>query len=506
MEKIAVINLGSNTARLIIAEVSESGYFKVVDEVKESVRLGQDMTRDGGMLKPNRVAETLKVMKLFRTLCDSYKVDKIFAYATDAIRAAKNQKGFLDEVAVTCGIKLRILTQEEQAQLVYTGVINSMDVPKGLIVDIGGGSTQIIYYNRRNLLNQETLPFGAVTLTDLYKDSDMPQEERMKLITEFVEEHLQKLEWLKTMDPDTQLIGVGGSFRNLGRISRMMTNYPIEKVHNYRIPMAGFAAIVEKFKTLDVDKTTKIKGLSSGRADIFHAALASIQAVVDVTDFKEIVISGNGLREGVLFKYAVPATAEKPISDVLGYSINSVAYNIDPDNMMHVEQVYFLAMQLFKHLKVLHKLPRMYVKILKVAAILHDTGRAVKFYSYNKHSSYIIMNSKIYGLPHRDIIIAAYVAAARKKENFNVQDLVKYKDMLVEEDIAAISKLGVILRLAESFDRAMNGAIKGLTCDVLGDSVIMKTESDTDCSLEIRDALTCCDDFKKAFNKNLEIL
>ena len=214
MEKIGVIDLGSNSARLVIVNLFADGYFMVVDELKESVRLGQDMERDG-FLKPARVAETIKTLKMFHKLCDMSGVTRIIAVATAAVRRAKNQRSFLDEIQASCGIKIHVLSSEEEAVLVYRGVINSMDVPKGLILEIGGGATKIVYYNRRNMLNYASLPFGAVTLTGLFSGDGLKPEEQAAKIEEFFTEHLKQVEWLSEIDPDTQMIGVGGSFRNL---------------------------------------------------------------------------------------------------------------------------------------------------------------------------------------------------------------------------------------------------------------------------------------------------
>lgn len=151
MERIGIIDLGSNTARLVIVDLFAEGHFMVTDQLKESVRLGQDMDRDG-FLKPQRVAETIRALKMFKRLCDASGVSRIIAVATAAVRRAKNQRSFLDEIQATCGIKIRVLSEEEEAILVYRGVINTMDIPKGLILEIGGGSTKVIYYNRRNVI------------------------------------------------------------------------------------------------------------------------------------------------------------------------------------------------------------------------------------------------------------------------------------------------------------------------------------------------------------------
>jgi exopolyphosphatase/guanosine-5'-triphosphate,3'-diphosphate pyrophosphatase len=504
MEKVAIIDLGSNTARLVLFRMIADGYFVVFDEMREAVRLGQDMERDG-FLKTGRVTETIKTLKMFKKLCNAYKVDKIIAVATAAVRRAKNQKSFLDEVSGACGIRLKVLSEDEEALYVYQGVINSTDIPKGIIAEIGGGSTKIIYYNRRNILNHVTLPFGAVTLTDLFIHDDIAPQLQAKKIEDFFIEQLGRYPWLRDVDNDTQFIGVGGSFRNLGKICRRVKKYPLDMAHNYTIEKTDFDNIYDMIKVLDLSKKQKIKGLSPGRADIFPSALSAIKAFMTHLNFKDITVSGCGLREGIMFNYCMPSTNERPLSDVLGYSLSALSkfYN---ENEKHTEQVYSLSMQLFKQLRVLHKFPRQYVKVLKVASMLSDTGMQVKFYNYPKHSFYIILNSNLYGISHKDLVLSAFVVSASSKDGINPDEMLKYRELFTEEDIDSIKRLGVILRIAKAFDRSMTGCIKNINCDVLGDSVIMKTETTGDCALEIKEALGQGLEFKRAFKKNLEIL
>ena len=503
MEKIGIIDLGSNTARLVIAELFADGHYIVLDELKESVRLGQDMDRDG-FLKPQRIAETIKTLKMFKRLCDASGVDRIIAVGTAAVRRAKNQRSFLDEIQVACNITIRVLSEEEEAVLVYRGVINTMDIPKGLILEIGGGSTKIIYYNRRNLLNYASLPFGAVTLTDLFANDSSPQEAAAH-IQEFFTEQLKKLPWLKEVDPEAQMIGVGGSFRNLFKITRLVRKYPLETAHNYRMNTEDFEGIYDMLKALDVDKRKKIKGLSPRRADIMPAAMAIVKSFVSYMDINEFVIGGNGLREGLMLNQALPITTEKPISDVLGYSLETLVKYHQCDTK-HVEHVIQLSVQLFKQLRVLHKFPRQYLKVLKIAASMHDVGRRVKYYAHAKHSWYMTLHAPIYGATHREIVLAAFVAGCHNREELPMGEWVKYKDLVTEEDLDAVKKLGVLLRIAESLDRTQCGVVTGVNCDVLGDSVIMKTEVSGDAALEIRDAGESNPEFKRAFKKNLEIL
>lgn len=504
MEKIAVIDLGSNSVRMVLANILEGGYFVVFDDIKETVRLGEGMEKDG-FLKSSKIAQAIITLKMFRKLCDAYQVDKIIAVATNAVRRAKNQKSFLDEVYAMCGFKINVLTEEEEARLIYQGVINSLDIPKGLIMDISGSSTQLIHYNRRNILNTVNIPFGSITLTKLFYDETLPPEKQAEKIELFITEQLSRIDWLKQLEPEVQLIGVGGAFRNLGKISRTLRRYSLDNAHNYVMQREHFIDIYDMIKVLDYEKRMKIKGMSSGRADIFISALACIKGLLNVIPNTQLTISASGLREGILYNYAVPSTAEKPITDILGHSINTIMKYFD-ENSAHAEQVYNLSMQLFKQLRVLHKLPRQYIKILKVAALLHDCGSRIKYYDHHKHSFYIILNSHLNGLTQRELLLAAFVASAHRREGLSLGEWNRYKDILKDEDLPAVRKLGVILRIAESLDRSMSGVVKTLSCDVLGDSVIMKTEADGDCSLEIKNALAASGEFYKAFHKNLEIL
>ena len=503
MEKIGIIDLGSNTARLVIVAMFAEGHYMVIDELKESVRLGQDMDRDG-FLKPQRIAETIKTLKMFKRLCDASGVEKIYAVGTAAVRRAKNQRSFLDEIQVSCNITIRVLSEEEEAVLVYRGVINSMDIPKGLILEIGGGSTKIIYYNRRNILGYANLPFGAVTLTDLFAGDPTPQEAAQH-VEEFFTEQLKKLPWLSEIDPETQMIGVGGSFRNLFKISKLVKKYPLDIAHNYKFATEDFVSIYDMLKALDVDKRKKIKGLSPKRADIMPAALAIVKSFVSYMNIENFTIGGCGLREGMMVNQAMPITLEKPISDVLSYSLDRYVKYYGCDSK-HVEHVVMLSVQLFKQLRVLHKFSRQYLKVLKIAASMHDVGKQVQFYNHAKHSNYITLNSRIYGATHREIVLAAFVAGCHNKEDVPLGEWQKYKDIVLEEDLDAVKKLGVLLRIAESLDRTHSGLVTGLNCDVLGDSVIMKTMVSGDAALEIRDAEAATPEFKRAFKKNLEIL
>lgn len=503
MERVALIDLGSNTARLVIYDVLEGGYFVVSEEHREAVRLGE--TEADGSLKQTRIMQAIATLKAFREMCTIKNVDRIIAIATAAVRRASNQKTFLSDVYNATGIRVTVVSEEEEANFVYHGVINSMEIPRGLIMEIGGGSTKFVYYNRRTILHTKIFEFGAVTLTNMFDSPDKSPEQCTDDMVNYVKQQLQEVEWFKEIDPDTQLIGVGGSCRNLARIIRKVKKYPLDMVHNYNMNVEDFNYVFNMIRSLDLDKKRRIKGLSSARADVFPSALAVIKAFVDYMGFSTIVASGSGLREGVMFNHVVPLTLEKPISDVLGHSLHTFARHMGV-NVPHAEQTFNLCVQLFKQLRVLHKFPRAYVKVLRVCAMMHDVGKTFKFYNNAKHTSYMILNSNLYGISHRDIVLASYVTDVSNKEDINTTEWAKYNAILSPEDIEAVKKLSVILRLAVALDFGMRASVTEVSCDVLGDSVIMKTELVGPASLELKSANMVSLDFKKVFKKNLEIL
>ena len=503
MERIALIDLGSNTARLVIYDVLDNGYFLVSEEHREAVRLGE--TEADGNLKQTRIMQSIATLKLFKEMCAIKNVDKILAVATAAVRRASNQKTFLSDVFNATGIRLTIVSEEEEANYVYQGVINSMEIPRGLIMEIGGGSTKFVYYNRRTILHTHIFEFGAVTLANMFNNADKAPEQISDEMVAYVRQQLEQVEWFKEIDPDTQLIGVGGSCRNLARIIRKVKKYPLDMVHNYHMSVEDFNYVYNMVRPLDLDKKRRIKGLSSARADVFPSALAVIKAFVDYMGFTKIVASGSGLREGVMFNHVVPQTLEKPISDTLGYSMQTFLRHMGA-NIQHAEQTFNLCVQLFKQLRVLHKFPRQYVRVLRVAAMMHDIGKSFKFYNNAKHTSYMILNSNLYGVSHRDIVLAAYVMDMSNKEETNTGEWAKYNVILSPEDVEAVKKLSIILRLAVALDTSMRNVISEISCDVLGDSVIMKVETNGDSLLEHKAANLVAMDFKKIFRKNLEIL
>ncbi len=506
-EKIALLELTPRYAKLVLAWYIPNNSFDVFDEIIEPVKIFEDINRDG-FIKPTQIADVVKIVKMYRKLCDSLAVTKATAYATPAFREAKNHYGFLEELEIASGFKIRLMQDQDEIVALYNGAINTTDAPKGVIVDIEDEYTHIIHYSRKTILNSTTIQFGAESLSTLFMDSVNNPEKQMQEMCDFFKKRIQtEVTWLNEIDREEfRFVGLGDVFLSIGKISRLGKKYPLDIAHSYKIDMPDFENVYNAIKGLNLDKRARIRGISSRASSTVACGLAIAKAINEVLEIDEILISASDVTTGVLFTQCVPATAEKPIVDLVSYSLqcNVIYHQTAVTNSAHV---YYLATLLFRQLRVMHKLGRQYIRALKIASYMYDCGARLRYNSSKKDALQVILNSQIYGVSHTDIILAAFIASSQNSEDFSLSDWVRFKDLVNDEDLQAVKKLAVILKIAVALDRSQQGYVTDLVCDVLGDSVIMKTVTDNqDISFELCCANESAGDFKKVYGKNLELL
>ena len=506
MDKIAVVVVETYSAKLVIANVVQDNYFSICDVEVEPIKFGLEMD-DDHFLKKNQISSIISTLKNFRKICDMFSVSKTIAIAS-FIKDSKpmNIYSFFDEVFVTCGFRFSLLSPEEQNAAIYTGVMNSYDIPKGVIVNIGADNIHLIHYNRRNILNQAYIPVGPKTLVDMYSLKKFSKEEVFEKVAKYIKSQLSDFEWLKNVEPEFTLVGNGTYFEDLSSMDRIYTKYPLDKDDGYVLKTANVEHILNQLKALELNENKRLKGLHESRADVFAYAVQIIKTIFEEIPRETATITTRSLVEGLLFNSVTPSTLEKPNSDIVGFSVMAQTSEFESGSTKHNEQVYNLSMLLFKQLRVLHKLPRGYVKVLRVASYMHDVGKRISYHKHASHSFEVVLNSEIYGLTHRELILASFVASLHSGGDIKMSDWARYTGILTVEDIDATKKLGVILRLAECFDRTKNSVIVDINCDILGDSVIMKTVTVADATFEIQRGMEIGRDFEKIFHKKLEIL
>lgn len=503
MEKLAVIDLGSSKIDLTLAKYLPTGNYTIYEEMSEKVSIVDTYETDE-LLSPTKIKEAIDILKMYRMICDVNKVTNVIAVVSSSLKNLKNYKSFLDEIYNVCGFKFRLLTPEDEMASLYAGVINSIDCPKGVIAYVGWGAVRLVHYNRKNILNETLIPVGTHALSKLVSQEKTLEKACKSMVDKFSKE-LQKVDWLKNVEPEFNFIGVGSIFNNCATLARKAKKYPLDQNHNFRLTTKDFKQTFDVVKSLDVDSGRKIKGLSSDKIDIILSGMSIVQAIFNNTNFDGVTISTKGMKEGYIYGSIMPNGIEKSSNDMLGLSLDNISAFYDTD-YSNAKQVTNIALILFRQLKVLHKLSRTYVKVLRVAAAMHDCGKRIKFENNEKNSFNIILNSDLNGITHREIVLAAFVCASQNISNFNLVDWVRYKDLLLDEDLDAVRKLAVIIRLASALDKTHRNVVQDISCDILGDSVIMKTIVTIDANIEVREAIKTCNDFRKVFKKTLEVL
>ncbi|AJA47651.1 exopolyphosphatase [Clostridium pasteurianum DSM 525 = ATCC 6013] len=499
-KRIGIIDIGSNSVRLLLADIGENNSIRIINELKEYLRLGAGLDKNK-FLSEEKIQLCLDTLATYKNICSAFEVSEITAVATEAVRSAKNQKEFLDTIENNIELKINVLTGTEEAYYDYFSTINSMNIDNALIMDIGGASTELILVKNRELVNSISVPFGAINLIKQFGINDVLEKDQETDLKTFLTEQFNKLEWLKEAKGFT-LIGIGGSIRTLGKIHRKSVDYPLNLMHNYHIKNTDVISIYNLVKTKTNAQRKKIKGLSSDRADIFVGAAAAIETLIDLCSIEDIIISRNGIREGLLYSHICKNNV--PVENVLDFSINTILIN-HHSNIDHAKHIYHLMNSLYHGLSSLVKSSFNLERIIKTSAMLHDIGSNITYYFHHKHSLYMILNSQINGISHKELVMSACIAAGHRDDNFPI-NYSEYKILISKEDITIIKNLGLLLRISESLDRSMISIVKDVECTIDKDTVIIKTISDKSPDIEIKEALNSTEDFKNQFEKKLYIV
>ena len=502
MQRIAIIDIGSNSARLVISHIYKNGAYNMVYNQKEALRLSQKVDRKN-MLTEAAFASTIETMKSFAYMCKIYRVDKTIAVATAAIRNAYNGVDLVSRVMEETGIQLHIISGNTEAYISYLGVINTLDVKNGIIFDLGGGSTELILFQDRQIVESVSLPLGAVNTTGMFNTrNEMPPNVYSDL-SFFITSHLDRYPWLKQQG--LPLIGVGGTARTVAKMIQRDKKYPATKIHNYAMTAQTFRSFFNQLRETNLEQRKKISGLSKERSAIIHAGCSIISCLFDVCGSKKMIVSGCGLREGLFFDYYCKAHNLPLVADnILQRSRENILKLYTPDTS-HSKHITALALNMFDSWPKLHGLNKGYRKLLETAALLHDIGITINFYSHARHSAYMIQNAQLFGLSHKEQVITAAIAGWHNGVSKNYFKDKFYKDMLDDEDWVSINKLALLLALAESLDYSQTNLINNIHPYLDNRGAIIKIFADEIPSIEMHQIKGHQNWFRKIFNAELTV-
>ncbi|MCD1258900.1 Ppx/GppA family phosphatase [Paenibacillus athensensis] len=457
-QRIGIIDIGSNSIRLVIYEQNALGGCRVVTEHKQSARLSERISADG-RLPTGELDSVVELLQQFALICSAYEVAQVRAVATAAIRNAANSAEIAAELTKRSGIVVEVLSGAEEGRYGFLGVINAIDVQDGFIVDIGGGSTEVTLFRGRTLLHSVSFPFGSVNTTRQHARGGVITEQGLAAIRQMVGEAVASQPWIGSA-PGLPLIGLGGTIRNLGKMSQRRRKHSLPLAHNYELKAGELDAFLKQLAALPLDKRKKVDGLSKDRADLIVPGLAILQAIFAAAGAAHLIVSGSGLRDGLVRETLHP---EQPVvDDVLEASIENLLLLHHGGVAAHVRQVSRLALALFDALGPAHGLSARDRHCLRAAALLHRIGATVSYYQYAKHTQYIIAQARIDGCTHREIALISLIAAYKTKSRAH-QNALAYKDVLNEPgDEELIARLGTLLQLAVALDRSETQPVREL--------------------------------------------
>ena len=502
MQRIAIIDIGSNSARLVISHIYKNGAYNMVYNQKEALRLSQKV--DGqNLLTEEAFTSTLDTMRSFAHMCKIYQADKTIAVATAAIRNASNGPELVAEVAEQTGIQLHIISGKTEAYISYLGVINTLDVKNGIIFDLGGGSTELILFKNRKILESVSLPLGAVNTTGMFNTRNEMPPNVYNDLNAFVMSRLAQYPWLK--QSNLPLIGVGGTARTVAKIIQRAKKYPATKIHNYSYPIQTFRSFFNKLCLTNLEQRKKISGLSTERSDIILAGSSIISCLLEATGAKKLITSGCGLREGLFYDYYsksnnVPLIAK----NILERSRENTLRLFESDTA-HARHITKLALAMFDGWMELHKVRKSNRRLLETAALLHDIGITINFYSHARHSAYMIQNAKLFGLTHKEQIITSAIAGWHNGISKNYFKSRFYKEMLTENNWKLINKLSLLLALAESLDYSEMRMVHTLTPSFNKKNALLTLHAEHYPTIEMHQLKDHLSWFKKAFGVELKV-
>ncbi len=465
-ERLAVIDLGSNSFRLVVFNSSD-GWWQRSDEIYQPVRIGEGLSATGRLgEKPMRRA--MATLDVFAHFCraSGLGADAVDALATSAIRDAENAEDFLTTAREQTGLPIRVLSGAAEARYGYLAAINSTTLREGCVLDLGGGSLQLVRVRERIAQESGSWRVGAVRMTERFLPGGGPaNEEQLDELRTHVAEELQSADWLASAGE--HLVGIGGTVRNLAVAAQRCAGMPSIGVQGFVLTEQALGRLVARLAELPASERSRVPGIKPARADLILAGAVVLQSTLRAGGFHGIEITEAGLREGVFFERHLAGQDPPLLADVRRASVLNLAarYHMDIAHTRHVAK---LALGMFDQLAQLglHEGDPLERELLWAACELHDIGMSVDYDDHHKHSRYLILNGS---LPGFSPVEAALIAQAARYHRKGMPEPGPLAPLFEEGDAARLDRLAVLLRLAEDLERSRDQLVHGTRLSLSGD-------------------------------------
>jgi exopolyphosphatase/guanosine-5'-triphosphate,3'-diphosphate pyrophosphatase len=500
--RLAVIDLGSNSFRLVVFTSVPGSWWRRTDEIYESVRIGAGEDASGE-LQPEPMERALHTLDAYGHFCRASGLagDAVRAVATSAIREAANRDEFLARARDVSGLDVRVLSQNEEAHYGYLAAVNSTTLGDGAVLDLGGGSMQLVSVRDRRAGAVGSWALGAVRMTERFLPDEEATKKQLKALRAHVTAELASAPWLPSSGD--RLVGIGGTVRNLAAAAQRAAELPSFGVQGYVLTRKALAELVAELAARPAGERRNVPGIKPERGDLILAGAAVIEAVLEAGEFEALEVTEAGLREGV-FLASHLAPADPPLlPSVRESSVRNLAatYAVDPP---HVDHVAALALQMFDALAGAgvgtgDPAER---ELLWASAMLHDIGMAVDYDDHHKHSRYLILNAGLPGFSPREVALIAQIARYHRKGSPGLGELAP---LMRDGDEQLLARGAALLRLAEQLERSRDQMVREARMATANGKVTLELVADGDASVARWAAERQVDLFERAFGRPLEI-
>jgi exopolyphosphatase/guanosine-5'-triphosphate,3'-diphosphate pyrophosphatase len=460
--RLAAIDIGTNSIRLIVAEPLRGGNYRILDEEKESTRLGENLSKTG-RLDPRAIEKSLAALRRMKQIAEGFQITELKTIATCAVREAANGAEFCRRAQEELGIEIEIIGAEQEAMLAFASVQRAFNLANQhvAVVDIGGGSTEIVLAHGNLVEAVYKTQLGAVRLSEVYNNT--ATDEGFEALVEGIDRHLRKHTKNRIFVPHT-LFGSGGTFTSLAAMVMAAKGQDGMPVRGYQITRAEVSHLLDRLRKLPLKDRASVPGLSPDRADIIVAGLAIVDRVMERFELNSVQVHNRGVRDGLLLSM-IDRSLGTPTdqSHDRNAAIERLASSCGCE-MAHSRHVARLAGSIYSQLASTFDLNPLDAGLIEAAAMLQDVGYLINYDQHHKHSYHLILHSHLDGFQPNELELIANVARyhrgadpKRKHANFR---------QLSTADQGRVRAMASILRVAGGLDRSNTQQVSDVIVEV----------------------------------------
>ncbi|MFO0900083.1 MAG: Ppx/GppA phosphatase family protein [Pirellulales bacterium] len=502
--RLAAIDIGTNSIRLAIVEVLRGGAYRILDEERDSTRLGRALNTTR-RLDDRAVEASLESLRRMKQIADGFHVRELRCVATCAVREAENGSEFVARARAEAGVEIEVISSEQEARLAFSSVQRAFDLSgKNLaLADIGGGSTEIVLASGPVIEAVYTTKLGAVRLAEMFGGGQNLAGEDFERLVKAIDLHLKR-RTRKPMFLPHLLFGSGGTFTSLAEMMMAAKGQSGLPVRGYLVSRAEVRHLLDRLRKMTPKARRSVPGLSPDRADIIVPGLAIIDRVMRRFGINLVQVHNRGVQDGLLLTM-IDQTPETAISVApldREAAIDEFAVKCGSD-LKHERQVARLAGQIYAQLAAANGMDPADQPLLEAAARLQDVGYLINYDQHHKHSFHLIVNSRLPGFQPRDLLLVANVARyhrgaepKRKHDNFK---------QLAPDDQRRVRQMASILRIAGGLDRSHTQAVRSVRVEQREGETVLHVEADDLPEVDLWGARRRAEFFENAYKTKLVV-